>query len=159
MTRRPSGAQAQELRRLMQQLFRRFGTLAADATPCGKPLSIAHAHALMVLQARGDLTQQDLGAELFIDKSNVARLCARMAAAGHVEQQRGEADGRRRVVSLTTMGARLAREVNASSGARFGALLKALPPSSRDQVLEALQQLVAVLDSLPPATTHDGESQ
>jgi hypothetical protein len=31
------------------------------------PLSIAHAHALLVLRAHGELTQQVLGAELGID--------------------------------------------------------------------------------------------
>jgi DNA-binding MarR family transcriptional regulator len=76
----------------MQRLFRRFGALSADATPCGKPLSMAHAHALMVLLTRGELSQQELGAELCIDKSNVARLCARMVDAEHVVQQQSETD-------------------------------------------------------------------
>lgn len=141
---------AEELRRLMQLLFRRFGALAADATPCGKPLPMAHAHALMVL-ARGEMSQQELGRELCIDKSNVARLCARLVEAGHAEQRPGDSDGRSRRVSLTTRGARLAREVDASSGARFGMLLRALPKRSRDQVLEVLRHLVAAIDA-PPAT-------
>jgi DNA-binding MarR family transcriptional regulator len=71
----------------MQRLFRRFGTLATDRTPCDKPLSMAHAHALMVLSARGASSQQELGTELCIDKSNVARLCAKMSAAGHVASE------------------------------------------------------------------------
>ena len=141
---------ADELRRLMQLLFRRFGALAADATPCGKPLPMAHAHALMVL-ASGEMTQQELGRELCIDKSNVARLCARLVEAGHAEQHRGESDGRSRRVSLTARGTRLAREIDASSGARFGALLRALPADSRDQVLEVLQHLVAAIDAPPTA--------
>ena len=37
----------------MQLVFRRFGVLAGDATPCGQPLSMAHAHALLVLRGRG----------------------------------------------------------------------------------------------------------
>jgi DNA-binding MarR family transcriptional regulator len=144
--------QVQELRRLMQLLFRRFGALATDATPCGKPLPMAHAHALMVL-AGGELSQQELGQELCIDKSNVARLCARMVEAGHAEQRPDDEDGRSRLVSLTARGSRLAREVDASSGARFGTLLRALPSDSRGQVLEVLQHLVAAIDApAPPAT-------
>ena len=139
-------AQIQDLRRLMQLLFRRFGALAADATPCGKPLPIAHSHALMVL-ARGELSQQELGRELCIDKSNVARLCARMVDAGHADQRSDDEDGRSRRVRLTARGSRLAHEVETASGARFGALFRAVPPDSRVQVLEGLRHLVDAIDA------------
>lgn len=151
--------QADELRRLMQRLFRRFGALAADATPCGKPLPMAHAHALMVLLARGELSQQDLSRELCIDKSNVARLCARMVEARHVTQRASEIDRRSRRLSLTARGKRLAGEVDAASGARFGGLLAALPSDTRDQVLGALQHLVAALDTLSAASTNERTSE
>jgi DNA-binding MarR family transcriptional regulator len=151
----PSGRddQVQELRRLMQLLFRRFGALAADATPCGKPLPMAHAHALMVL-AGSELSQQELGRVLCIDKSNVARLCARMVDAGHAAQRPDDEDARSRRVSLTARGSRLAREVDASSGARFSTLLRALPSDSRGQVLEVLQHLVTAIDAPAPAATR-----
>ncbi len=155
MSRSDPASQADELRRLMQQLFRRFGALAAESTPCGKPLSIAHGHALMVMLAKGELSQQELGTELGIDKSNVARLCAKMVDAGHVEQRSSEHDGRSRRVSLTGAGKRLAREVDAASGARFGALLSALPKSRRGLVLEALQHLVGALDAAPPVVLEN----
>ncbi len=138
----------------MQRLFRRFGALATDSTPCGKPVPMAHAHALMVLLARGELSQQDLGGELCIDKSNVARLCAKMVEAGHVKQRQSEHDGRSRRVSLSARGERLARQIEASSGARFGALLAQLPSRSRGRVLEALRHLVTALEALP-ADSHD----
>jgi DNA-binding MarR family transcriptional regulator len=149
MSKKTASAGAEELRHLMQLLFRRFGVLAAGSTPCGKLLSMAHAHALMVLLARGELSQQQIGAELCIDKSNVARLCAKLVDAGHVDQRPGEHDGRSRRVSLTARGERLAREVEQASSARFGALLAALPNARREQVLESLQSLVAALDALP----------
>jgi DNA-binding MarR family transcriptional regulator len=141
--------QADELRRVMQRFFRRFSALAADSTPCGKPLSMAHAHALMILLAKGELSQQELGAELCIDKSNVARLCAKMVDASHVRQRPSKEDGRSRRVSLTARGERLAREVDDASRARFGSLLSGLPEARRDHVIEAMQQLVAALDSVP----------
>jgi DNA-binding MarR family transcriptional regulator len=139
--------QVDELRLLVQRLFRMFGALGADTTPCGKPLPMAHAHALMVLLSRGELTQQDLGAELCIDKSNVARLCAKMVDAGHVVQAAGAHDRRSRMVSLTTAGRRLAREVNSSSRERFGALLSCLKAGHREQVIRALSQLVTAIDA------------
>jgi DNA-binding MarR family transcriptional regulator len=136
-----------ELRRITQRFFRRFGALAADSTPCGKPLSIAHAHALMVLLARGELTQQALGAELGIDKSNVARLCAKMVRENHVKQRPSERDGRSRLVVLTSRGARLGQEVDGASRARFGALLGAIPEPRHAGVVRALQHLVDALDA------------
>ena len=141
---------AEELRLLMQRLFRRFGSLAADATPCGKPLPMAHAHALMSLLDRGELSQQELGKELGIDKSNVTRLCARMVEEGHVEQRANTEDGRSRLVALTMKGRKLAREVDAASGERFGQLLRALPSARRSVVIDSLRQLVAAIETTSP---------
>jgi len=152
---RKAGSQVDELRRLVQRLFRRFGALASDATPCGLPLSIPHAHALMVLLGRGELSQQDLGGELCIDKSNVARLCARMVSAGHVAQRPADTDGRSRLVSLTAKGERVARQVESASASRFSALLRGLPEKTRPDVLTALQHLLASVEALPSAATEE----
>lgn len=148
-----------ELRRVTQRFFRRFGALGGDSTPCGKPLSMAHAHALMALLARGELTQQALGAELGIDKSNVARLCAKMVRAKHVRQRASECDGRSRLVSLTSSGARLAQEVDAASRARFGALLGAIPEERRSDVIVALSHLVDALDVSPVGSLEERTSE
>lgn len=138
-----------ELRGAAQRFFRRFGALAADSTPCGKPLSVAHAHALMILLAQGELTQQALGTELGIDKSNVARLCAKMVSANHAQQRPSERDGRSRLVSLTSRGVHLAQEVDGSSRARFGALLAGIPEPRRTDVVVALHLLVDAIDAPP----------
>jgi DNA-binding MarR family transcriptional regulator len=145
--RRVASEQVDELRGLVQRLFRRFGTLGADTTPCGKPLSIAHAHALMILLGRSELTQRELGAELCIDKSNVARLCAKMVDDGHAVQTAGVQDRRNRVVALTPAGKRLAREVNSASRQRFETLLAGLDAGQRTQVLKGLSQLVAAIEA------------
>lgn len=137
---------AEELRLVTQRFFRRFGAFAADATPCGRPITMVHAHALMILAAQGVLSQQQLGLELCIDKSNVTRLCAKMVEAGHVAQRSDAQDGRSRRVSLTARGERLAREVDAASKARFEALLKAVPAARRSSVIESLRLLVFALE-------------
>lgn len=144
-----SDGQADALRRHMQRLFRRFSALSEDATPCGKPLPMAHAHALMLLTEHGELTQQALGAELCIDKSNVARLCAKMVESGQALQRPSAVDGRSRVVTLTKRGTLLASEVAVASRARFAALLDALPARSRAGVVEALNLLVEATEALP----------
>jgi DNA-binding MarR family transcriptional regulator len=136
----------EELRAAIQLLIRRFGALAADSTPCGKPLAIAHAHALMALESQGELTQQQLGQFLSIDKSNVARLCARMVENGHVLQTVSEQDARSRVVSLTANGRKLATEVSDASKERFSRLLGAIPRAQRATIVESLEQLTAAIE-------------
>src|SRR4051812_42168008 len=100
--------EVETLRNLVQTFVREFGLLAADETPCGHPIPLSYAHALMILlKARGDvaaISQAQLGDALGIDKSNVARLCSRMEEAGHAEQRRAPDDGRSRLIELTEKG-------------------------------------------------------
>lgn len=129
----------------MQRLFRLFGALSEDTTPCGKPLSMAHAHALHLL-AQGERSQQELGLELHIDKSNVARLCGKMADMGHVVQTQSPRDKRSRLVKLTPKGARLASEVGEGSLKRFRQLLEGIPVAEQASALDGLRHIVASLD-------------
>jgi len=138
---------AHELRHVVQRFFRCFGALSASVTPCGKPLSMAHAHALMLLLEQPEMSQQELGRELNIDKSNVARLCAKLVESGHARQRASESDGRSRRVSLTADGKRLARDVDAASHARFDAVLAGLPKAKRRELIGSLEQLVAVVEA------------
>lgn len=140
-------AEGAQLRALMQQFFRRFGVLASDRTPCGQPLPIAHAHALMVLYESQPLTQQELARALHIDKSNVTRLCHKLSSSGHVEQQIG-ADARQRLVRLTASGRRLAKRVEQASGKRFLAILNNMQPHTREQLIPVLQDLVSSIEQL-----------
>lgn len=130
----------------MQQLIRSFGALSSDRTPCGQPLSVAHAHALMLL-SRGEQSQQSLAAALRVDKSTIARLCARMVELGHAQQRTHARDERSRIVALTERGRALARSVDASSLRRFEAVCAELPREQRESVLSALSLLCAAIDA------------
>lgn len=142
------------LRAAVHAFVRSFGLLAGDRTPCGKPIPVSHAHALLLLAeaaARGEQpTQQRLGAALRIDKSNVARLCAKMERAGHVVQRRSAEDGRVRLLVLTARGRRLAEEVNRASLDRFGRLLDAAPAPLRTSLAASLEALAAAASTLDP---------
>lgn len=135
----------------LQRFIRSFGLLSTDHTPCGQPLPPSHAHALMVLWrggARARPTQQQLGRVLGIDKSNVARLCARMERAGHVRQERSRTDGRSRLLVLTPHGRRLAAKVETASRRRFEALLEAIPAPTRRDLVDSLGALNRAIASL-----------
>lgn len=134
----------EELRALVQTFVRRFGLLLSGETPCGQPVPRSYAHALMALldvKPRNQLAQAELGAVLGIDKSNVARLCARMERLGHAVQVRAEADGRSRLVSLTPEGKELARSIERSSRSRFRRILQSLPKKERTSVFSGLATL------------------
>ena len=140
---------AEDLRSVVQEFVRRFGLLVTRQTPCGLPVSPSYAHALMLLWRRsraGRATPQaDLAGSLGIDKSNVARLCERMADAGHALQTIPPADGRSRLVSLTAAGTRLARRIERGSHERFSAVTASIPARRRRAVIAALAELNAAV--------------
>jgi len=140
------------LRANVHQFVRAFGLLAMDRTPCGAPISLSSAYALIhVLEAgrRGEEpSQQELGRVLRVDKSNVARLCAKLERDGFMKQRRAEEDGRSRRISLTTKGRRLAERVENASHARFTRLFNAVPVNTRPTLLPALEALAAAAATL-----------
>jgi len=140
------------LRELVQRFVRSFGLLVTKETPCGQPVSPSYAHALMVLLERAreqaPTSQATLGVTLGIDKSNVTRLCSRMEAAGHVNQERASDDGRSRLVSLTGSGKRLAQRIEAASQDRFSRIVSALPRDERSMVFGCLAALNKAIETL-----------
>jgi DNA-binding MarR family transcriptional regulator len=148
-----------ELRAAVQAFVRGLGLLSSDRTPCGGRLSISHAHALLILlecSQRGyKPTQHDLGKTLGIDKSNVARLCARMEAARHVTQERCRDDGRARRLTPTQKGLQLAAQVEESSRKLFIAVMTVIPPHARSGVLSALEALDAAVREVLKAYRED----
>jgi len=156
-----------ELRRLVQAFIRRSGVLASHRTPCGKPLPVSHAHALMVLLECGRAghrpTERELGAILGIDKSNVTRLCRKMQQVGHLLLERSPFDGRALLLALTDLGARAGQELERASHARFERVVEAIPTDARRRVLSALAVLNEALAASAeaareePATAHPGK--
>ncbi|MEO8182024.1 MAG: MarR family winged helix-turn-helix transcriptional regulator [Deltaproteobacteria bacterium] len=158
-TKSSSAEPAEQLRVAVQRFVRSFGLLSSDQTPCGTPISTSYAHALVSLRERGQrgdpVSQQQLGEELGIDKSNVARLCAKMQHAGHITQQRSESDGRSRLLALTASGRRLAERVETASRDRFAQLLAALPSDdTRAAVLASLEALNGAILSTQQLENH-----
>jgi DNA-binding MarR family transcriptional regulator len=147
---------ADDFRALVQTFIRQFGLLAADRTPCGRPLATSDAHALMLLRGAGEdgVPQAVLAVSLGIDKSTASRLVARLIESGHLAVATAT-DGRVRPVRLTKKGLRLADEVDQSSQARFAALLEALPAARRTQIVQSFRDVNEALGRLKQ--TQDDE--
>lgn len=154
-----TGEDGKELRAAVQAFVRGLGLLSSDRTPWGGRLSISRAHALLILlecaQKGYKPTQRELGSTLGIDKSNVARLCARMEAARHITQERCRQDARARRLTPTEKGLELAARVEEASGKLFTAVMSVIPPHARAGVVSALEALDAAVREVLRAHRED----
>jgi DNA-binding MarR family transcriptional regulator len=123
-------------------LIRALGLLEPEQTPCGQPLSPSAAHALMELCHGESVSQGDLAARLRLEKSTVSRLVSQLEARGWIERRRAEHDGRVLLVRLTEDGQRTAERVAAARSVFFSRLCERIPPSRRDDLIEAMAMLV-----------------
>jgi DNA-binding MarR family transcriptional regulator len=141
----------------VQAFVRSFGLLVTKQTPCGQPVSPSHAHALMILLEREELglttTQADLGRHLGLDKSNVARLCARLASEEHATQQVSPSDARSRQLTLSARGRRMATNIRAASLERFRRVMDAVPAAERRSLIHSVELLTAAVQTLQEPVT------
>jgi DNA-binding MarR family transcriptional regulator len=150
-------SRASELRAVLVRVIRSSGALDPGRTACGIDLPPSHAHALMLIarEPEGALSQGDVARALGLDKSSIARLCARMADAGHLEQSRDPENARFVRLRLTSKGRRAAATVERSSLARHERLLAAIPRGERARVVAALEVLAEAMARVPP---HGGDA-
>lgn len=131
------------LRQKIQGFVRAFGLLR-NQTPCGKPISISMAHALMFLRNSvrdGAVSQSDLQKNLFLDKSNITRLCISLEDEGFISQRPSKEDRRVRQIFLTKKGERLADSLLTASQRRFQEILASIPKARQAQIFSSLDLL------------------
>ncbi len=139
---------ARRLRDAVRHLVVAHGALEEARRPCGAELSVPHAYALLeLLHHEAPLTVSELATKLAIDRTNVSRLCARMAEAGELTRAPHPVDGRALALRLTERGQRLARNVDESSARHFAHLTKRLGPSA-GEILSALERLSEAMRSI-----------
>ena len=140
----------EDFRALVQEFVRRFGLLAADRTPCGKPMASSDAHALMLLLEAGEvgMLPSALSARLGVDKSTGTRVTTRLGDADYIAAAPGATDARAKPVRLTRKGVRVAEEVARASRDRFAMLLEHVPPRRRRDVVDALRDIVGALEKM-----------
>jgi DNA-binding MarR family transcriptional regulator len=132
---------AENLRRSIHAFIRRFGLLEPSRTPCGQPLPVTQAHALMELRNSPGMTHGDLAKRLALAKSTVSRMVARLEAQGRLTQQKDEKDRRIVRLRLTAKGKRLAQKINDRSLERFIGIVERLPGTAFAQVIESIDHL------------------
>lgn len=86
--------------------------------------------------------QVTLGAEMGIDRTNVADVLERLAERGLVRRERSAHDRRMMLASLTPEGARLTREMQGAMQRAQDRLLAPLPPEERARFMAMLVALI-----------------
>ncbi len=130
-----------DLQERMIALIRAFGLHKPNETPCGKPVSVAEAHALMELSRAETLVQKELASRLRLEKSTVSRLVGILEGRGWVERFRSPEDGRAVELRLTGAGRSTAEGIAEARRAKFARVLKTIPEGERESVLEAMKIL------------------
>lgn len=136
------------LRSKVQSFVRSLGVFRSQ-TPCGRPISVSGAHALMILIQRIEsepISQKELQLSLNLDKSNIARICKQLEKDDFISQEKSEKDARIRLICLTKKGRRLALQLLEDSQKRFQRLLDNIPKKYHGQVFQALDLLKGALD-------------
>lgn len=133
------------LQEKMVTLVRAFGLHHPQRTPCGQPVTVSEAHALMEV-ARGPLPQAELVTRLRLEKSSVSRLVGRLEQRRWLARERDPADGRAVLLQLTEEGRRAAEQLAAARAHRFSRLFAAIPPPEREAVLRTLDVLVRAMN-------------
>jgi DNA-binding MarR family transcriptional regulator len=130
-----------DLQERMIALIRAFGLHKPDETPCGRPVSVAEAHALMELSRAETLVQKELASRLRLEKSTVSRLVGMLEGRGWVERSRSPRDRRAVELRLTDAGKRTAENIAGARRAKFDRVLQAIPEEERESVLESMRIL------------------
>jgi len=126
----------------MVHLVRSLGLHKPDQTPCGQPISIAEAHALLEVAREPGLTQNGLAARLKLEKSTVSRIAGMLELRGWIRRDRDERDSRFIRLNLTRRGIAANANIAASRRAKFDRIFGAIPPQRRADVLTSLTFLL-----------------
>jgi DNA-binding MarR family transcriptional regulator len=125
----------------------RMARVHSEAALVPHQLRPRHLVALAILAESGATTQQDLGAALRLDPSNLVGLLNELDTRGLVSRRRSPTDRRRHIVELTEHGHVILDEVRTAVDALEAELLGGLDRDQRATLAELLRQ--AVGDAIP----------
>lgn len=128
----------------MVQLVRALGLHKPDETPCGQPVSVAEAHALLEIAREPGLTQNGLAHRLGLEKSTVSRVAGMLEERGWVRRVRDDRDARFMRLHLTQHGIKANARIAESRRAKFNRIFGAIPAPRRSSIVESLALLLEV---------------
>ena len=130
----------------MVALIRSLGLHKPDTTPCGQPLSVGEAQALLEIGREPGLTQNGLAQRLDLDKSTVSRLVGMLERRSWIERIRRRDDSRFYHLRLTAAGTKANANLARSRRAKFERIFQAIPRAQRAAVASSLAALMEAID-------------
>jgi len=121
-------------------------------TLAGTDLSPSAVHAIIEIGNSPGLTANRLGKILLLEKSSVSRMLNRLMEKGLVAETANEADGRSKILALTTDGLLMFADIDRFANLRVGRALHALGANARRGAVEGLRAYAEALE----ITRHGG---
>ena len=138
-------ADSPDLQGQLIALIRAFGLHRPEQTPCGQPVTVAEAHALMELTEGQLLSQNELAMRLSLEKSTVSRLVKILERRGWLGRSRSNADRRVMQLMLTKAGRQAADKLATARRDKFDRVLSTIPEDQRKTVIDSLKVLVEAI--------------
>ncbi len=115
------------------------------------PWSLAEVRVLYELAHRPRVTARELAQDLAIDTGYLSRMLKAFERRGLVRREVSEADGRERLLSLTSEGRRAFAPLERRSRKEVAAMLDPLPESDRARLAGAMAAIERILEPSPSA--------
>ena len=126
-------------------LVRAFGWHRPAETPCGQPVSIAEAHALLEISRADGISQNELAQSLNLAKSTVSRLVSKIVKREWIHREKNQQDMRAYHLYLTPKGEEVAAQLAAARQAKMAGILTQIPEAQRQSVLDSIDMLVEAI--------------
>lgn len=133
------------VRRFNRLFTRRIGVLREGLLH--SPYTLAEARILVEIADRdGGASASDLARDLGLDPGHLSRILSGLEGRGLIEKSRSEADGRRRILSLTKEGEEAFEMLDERSREEVAEMLGGLSEGDQSRLLEAMKTIEGVLD-------------
>jgi DNA-binding MarR family transcriptional regulator/N-acetylglutamate synthase-like GNAT family acetyltransferase len=127
------------VRRFNRFFTRRIGVLREGLLH--SPYSLTEARILFEIARGAEVSASGLSRELGLDPGYLSRILSRLEGRGLLEKVRSEADGRRRLLSLTPEGEEAFAMLDERSREEVADMLKELSEGDQRRLLEAMQTI------------------
>ena len=144
MLREDIGGRIDAVRRFNRYWTRKIGVLREGLLHT--PYTLTEARVLLEISHRGSPTATDLSRGLGLDPGYLSRVLGRLEERGLLARIPSEADGRRRVLSLTPDGEEAFSLLDARSREEVGEMLGGLSEREQRHLLEAMRTVEVILD-------------
>ena len=122
---------------------------------CYYNVSVTQCYALSTVVAQGSLTQNELAAELYLDKSTASRVIGALVSKGYVRRTTDPDDGRVRNLEATAKGQGLHERIERDLVEEMQGLMTGNNPATRRATIELIARLA---DAAAARFGHPGPS-